>query len=85
MRRQVINIKWVALTDLKVKIGLNARQGTLAKAWTTEGTLAKWAASSWAKRLAAQKVKAGRNDFQRFQLRVASQKVAKVVRASVKA
>ncbi|KAH8048432.1 hypothetical protein JL722_12484 [Aureococcus anophagefferens] len=69
--RQVIPFKRVALTDIVVKIPKNARQKTLNKAWDEADVLAKWDASSWAKKLAAKKKRASLTDFQRFQLMVA--------------
>ena len=37
--RQIVPLKRIALTDIKVKIGRNARQKSLEKAWTAgDGT-----------------------------------------------
>jgi large subunit ribosomal protein L14e len=83
VKRQVINIKWVSLTDFVVKISLNARQATLTKAWTAAGIQEKWAASAWAKKAAAKKAKAALNDFGRFQAKVKQQALAKKVKAAV--
>lgn len=85
VRRQVINIKWIALTDLKVKVARNARQKTLNKEWAAAGIQEKWAASAWAKKLATKAAKAKLNDFQRFQAKVAGQALAKKVKAKVQA
>lgn len=83
VKRQVINIKWVSLTDFVIKISLNARQASLTKAWTEAGIQEKWAASSWAKKAAAKKAKAALNDFGRFQAKVKQQALAKKVKAAV--
>jgi large subunit ribosomal protein L14e len=83
--RHVINIKWVALTDLKVKVARNARQKTLTQAWTEAGTMDKWNATAWAKKIAAKKTKASLTDFQRFQAKNKQQKLMKAVRAKVAA
>ncbi|KAH8057501.1 hypothetical protein JL722_6578 [Aureococcus anophagefferens] len=54
--RQVI-LQARALTDIVVKIP-KKRQKTLNKAWDGADVLAKWDASSWAKKLAAKKKRA---------------------------
>ncbi|KAH8095657.1 hypothetical protein JL720_2975 [Aureococcus anophagefferens] len=82
--RQVIPFKRVALTDIVVKIPKNARQKTLNKAWDGADVLAKWDASSWAKKLAAKKKRASLTDFQRFQLMVARKQRSAIVAAKVK-
>ena len=82
--RQVIPFKRVALTDIVVKIPKNARQKTLNKAWDEADVLAKWDASSWAKKLAAKKKRASLTDFQRFQLMVARKQRSAIVAAKVK-
>ena len=79
--RHVINLKWVSVTDLKCKVSRNARQKTLTEAWKVADIQAKWDATSWAKKIAAKKSKAGLNDFQRFQKKVAQQTLMKKVRA----
>lgn len=81
--RQVINLKWVSLTDLKVKITLNARQNSLNKAWTAADILNKWNNLSWAKKIAAKEAKKNSTDFERFTVKVNKQKVSKAVKASL--
>jgi large subunit ribosomal protein L14e len=81
--RQVINFKWVALTDYKVKVGRNARQSTLVKAWKEADVQAKWAASAWGKKVAGKITKAASTDFDRFKAKVAHQKVMKKVQAKL--
>ena len=77
-RRAVVNFKWLSLTDLKVdKLPRNARAATLVKAWKEQGLAAKWAASSWGKRLAKKAAKAELTDFGRFKAKVAKQTAAK--------
>jgi len=97
VKRQVINFKWVALTDFvlsettkdasgkvtRQSIGRGARQRTLEKFWKALDIKAKFEASSWGKRLAAKKAKAASTDFSRFSARVAKQTLAKKVRAKL--
>jgi large subunit ribosomal protein L14e len=85
VKRHVINVKWVALTDYAVPCARNARQASLTKAWTSEDVLSKWKASAWGKKVAARATKAGQNDFQRFQARLKKQAINKAVRAKVAA
>ena len=81
--RQILSLKRVALTDFKVKIGRNARQKSLNKAWTKGDIWNKWNNSSWAKKLAAKKKRASSNDFMRF--KVARAKAARNKQARAKA
>lgn len=77
--RQVISYTRIALTDLTVKIQRNARQKTLKKAWAEADTLAKWEASSWAKKLASKKKRASLSDFDRFKVMVAKKQKAQII------
>jgi len=98
VKRQVINLKWLQLTDLKavgtveedgkqkhVGIHRNARQKSLVAAWKSLDILAKWNKSSWGRKLAAKAAKAASSDLDRFKARKAHQKIAKLVAARVKA
>jgi large subunit ribosomal protein L14e len=77
--RQVISFSRIALTDLTVKIQRNARQKTLKKAWSEGETMAKWEATSWAKKLAAKKKRASLGDFDRFKVMVAKKQKAEII------
>jgi large subunit ribosomal protein L14e len=77
--RQVISYTRIALTDLTVKIQRNARQKTLKKAWTEADTMAKWEATSWAKKLASKKKRASLGDFDRFKVMVAKKQKAEII------
>merc|ERR1712160_79977 len=82
--RQVIPYKRIALTDLTVKIGRNARQKTLTKAWTDEGILEKWEASSWAKKLSSKKKRANLSDFGRFKVMIAKKERSIIIEKKMK-
>ena len=82
--RQVISFTRIALTDLTVKIGRNARQKTLKKAWEEADTLATWEKSSWAKKLSARKKRASMNDFDRFKVMVARKQKSKIIADKMK-
>lgn len=77
--RQVIPFTRIALTDLTVKIQANARQKALKNSWAEADTLAKWEASSWAKKLASRKKRASLSDFDRFKVMVAKKQKSEII------
>jgi large subunit ribosomal protein L14e len=77
--RQVISYTRIALTDFVVKVQRNARQKSLNKAWEEGDVLAKWEASSWAKKLANKKTRASLTDFGRFKVMVAKKQKAEII------
>ena len=77
--RQVIPFARVALTDFTVKIQRNARQKTLKAKWAEADVLAKWEASSWAKKLATKKKRASLSDFDRFKVMVAKKQKTEII------
>lgn len=81
--RQPISTKRLTLTDFTVKVGLEAKAGTLAKALAKDDILAKFAASKEGKRQEIKKVRASATDFERFQLMVARRTRAKAVKAKL--
>ena len=84
VNRQVISYTRIALTDFTVKIQMNARQKTLKKAWAEADTMAKWEATSWAKKLSSKKKRANLNDFSRFKVMVAKKQKASIIAAKMK-
>merc|ERR1711934_1045847 len=77
--RQVISYSRIALTDHVVKIQRNAREKTLKKYWAEGDVMAKWEASSWAKKLASKKKRASLNDFGRFKVMVARKQKSAII------
>lgn len=77
--RQVIPYTRIALTDFTIKIQRNARQRTIIKAWTEADLNNKWAATSWAKKLASRKKRASLGDFDRFKVMVARKQKSKII------
>merc|ERR1711865_386940 len=57
VRRHMMPVKRLSLTDFKATIPRGAREKTLRLALAKEGVLKKWSASSWAKKLAAKDVR----------------------------
>lgn len=77
--RQMISYTRVSLTDYTVRIQRNARQKSLKKAWAEGDILAKWEASSWAKKLASKKKRANLSDFGRFKVMVAKKQKSAII------
>ena len=73
-------MKTLYLTKFTVKIPHSAREKTLKKAWAKADVDAKWAESSWAKKLARSSIKANLSDFDRFKLMRAKQARNNIVR-----
>ena len=82
--RQVIPYKRISLTDFKVEIGRNARAKTLKKAWADGDVMAKWEATSWAKKLSAKKKRAALSDFDRFKVMVAKKEKSAIIAKKMK-
>jgi len=70
-----MNFKHLSLTDFKIKIGRSARSGPVKKAFEKEQVQDKWEKTNWAKKLAMRKKRTTLNDFDRFKLKLAKQKV----------
>jgi large subunit ribosomal protein L14e len=81
--RQVIPFKRIMLTDLTVKVQRNARQRSIIKAWEEGGTLAKWEATSWAKKLRSRSLRSGLTDFDRFKAMVARKQRSEILAKKV--
>merc|ERR1719387_685741 len=56
-------VKRLSLTDFKSQIPRGAREKTLKLALDKGETMKKWAATSWAKKLAAKEARASMTDF----------------------
>lgn len=82
--RQVISFTRIAMTDLTVPIQRNARQKTLLAKWKEADTLAKWDASSWAKKLSSRKKRANLSDFDRFKVMVAKKQKSEIIAKKLK-
>lgn len=67
--RQPFNLTQLVLTPLTInKFPRGARSGTIAKKYNEQEIDNKWASSSWAKKLAQRKTRAGLSDFERFKV-----------------
>lgn len=68
--RQSINLGQVVLTPLAYNLPRGARTATVSKKFTAAGVAEKWAASSWAKKIAQRERRIALTDFERFQVMV---------------
>uniref|UniRef100_A0A7S1TTL0 Large ribosomal subunit protein eL14 domain-containing protein n=1 Tax=Phaeomonas parva TaxID=124430 RepID=A0A7S1TTL0_9STRA len=78
--RQTLPYRRMALTDIKVEIARGASSGDVSAAWETEEVEKKWAATSWAKKIAAKKRRANLNDFERFKVMIAKKQKSRIVK-----
>eukprot|EP00053_Salpingoeca_punica_P007304 m.67025 g.67025 ORF g.67025 m.67025 type:complete len:152 (+) comp14088_c2_seq1:59-514(+) len=76
--RQAIGFRSVSLTDFKIKVAPSAGSGHVAKAFKEAGIAEKWAATSWARKLASRKTRANLSDFDRFVVKINRQKRARI-------
>merc|ERR1712056_89758 len=83
VRRHMMPVKRLSLTDLKSTIPRGAREKTLKLALSKDDTMKKWSASSWGKKIAAKEARAQMTDFDRFKLMVAKKNRAKVVKTAL--
>lgn len=69
--RQAIFLGRVVLTPLVLEgLPRGARTGVVSKKWAAAEIDAKWAKTSWAKKIAQRERRAQLNDFERFQVLV---------------
>ncbi|KAK8897218.1 60S ribosomal protein L14 [Tritrichomonas musculus] len=79
-QRQVIPVKRLRLTDFVVKIARGAAPEEVVNATQAEKIADKWAATPWAKRIAAAHAKLQLNDFQRFKYNKLEAQRAKLIK-----
>ncbi|CAE7930416.1 RPL14, partial [Symbiodinium sp. KB8] len=80
VRRQMINLRRIALTDFVVNIARNARIKKLNKEWKAADIENKWAATNWSKRIEASRKASKSTDFQRFKSMIERKQRMKAVR-----
>mmetsp|Transcript_80351 Transcript_80351/g.157650 ORF Transcript_80351/g.157650 Transcript_80351/m.157650 type:complete len:132 (+) Transcript_80351:103-498(+) len=84
VRRHMMPVKRLSLTDFKCGIFRGAREKQLKAALEKDEILKKWSETAWAKKLAAKKTRANMTDFERFKLMVARKNRAKEVKKTIK-
>ena len=83
VKRQQMPLRWISLTDLKSTIQRGLRTGLVKKVVSTDGVLAKWSTTSWAKKLAARKARESLGDFERFKAMALKKRKAHRVRTEI--
>mmetsp|Transcript_81068 Transcript_81068/g.127684 ORF Transcript_81068/g.127684 Transcript_81068/m.127684 type:complete len:138 (-) Transcript_81068:73-486(-) len=84
VRRHMMPVKRLSLTDFAMKIPRGAREKTLKKALSSEDVMKKWSETAWAKKLAAKKTRSEMDDFARFKLMVAKKKRSSAIKTILK-
>merc|ERR1719291_1132634 len=84
VRRHMMPVRRLSLTDFKATIPRGAREKTLRLALEKDEVMKKWTETAWAKKIAAKEVRAKMTDFERFKLMVARKKRAGEVKKTIK-
>jgi len=71
--RQLVNTNRIRLTNLVMKIPVNARTSTVRKQWTKQKITESFTKSSWGQKIAARRLRTGLSDFGRFKVMLARQ------------
>ncbi|CAJ1346709.1 unnamed protein product, partial [Effrenium voratum] len=80
VRRHMMPIKRLSLTDIRAPMGRGTREKFLKKALAEGDVLKKWSETNWAKKLKAQETRKNMSDFERFKVMCAKQKRSKEVK-----
>lgn len=81
--RRVESFRRLTLTDYKIDIPRLAKKSVLKAKLAESDVFAKFAASSWGKKLAARTAKANMTDFDRYKAMVVKCKRARAIRKAV--
>mmetsp|Transcript_13014 Transcript_13014/g.35451 ORF Transcript_13014/g.35451 Transcript_13014/m.35451 type:complete len:112 (+) Transcript_13014:2-337(+) len=84
VRRHMMPVKRLSLTDFTAKIPRGAREKTLKTALERDEIMKKWSETAWAKKVKAKEVRAKMTDFERFKLMVARRKRSAEVKVVMK-
>lgn len=84
IHRQVITLKRLSLTDIKVeRLPRNSTVKNLKKAWTEQNIEDAWKATAWAKKLENKKRRSELGDFDRFKVMIAKKQRSKIIAEKV--
>ncbi|CAK9056565.1 60S ribosomal protein L14 [Durusdinium trenchii] len=84
VRRHMMPIKRLSLTDFRFVAKRGIREKVLRKGLEKSGNLNKFWESSWGKKLKTQEARKNMTDFERFKVMCAKQKRSKEVKKSLK-
>lgn len=85
VKRDVISLKRVAITDMKVECERACDEAALNAAWKAGEVESKWAASAWGKKIARQNARASLTDFERFKVALARTKRSALIKKALAA
>mmetsp|Transcript_76692 Transcript_76692/g.248265 ORF Transcript_76692/g.248265 Transcript_76692/m.248265 type:complete len:135 (+) Transcript_76692:78-482(+) len=84
VKRHMMPIKRLMLTDLRCKLDFGAREKALRKALEREDIMNKWSQTNYAKKLKAKEARRTMTDFERFKLMVVKRRVRKQITKALK-
>merc|ERR1740138_1544653 len=84
VRRHMMPVRRLSLTDFKATIPRGAREKTLKKALEGDEIMKKWSETAWAKKLKAKQVRKNMTDFDRFKLMLAKKKRSAAVKGALR-
>mmetsp|Transcript_20560 Transcript_20560/g.42656 ORF Transcript_20560/g.42656 Transcript_20560/m.42656 type:complete len:134 (+) Transcript_20560:86-487(+) len=84
VKRHMMPIKRLSLTDLKAGIFRGAREKALKTQLVKGDIMAKWEATNWAKKIKARETRANMTDFERFKLMKARQTRSRAIKKILK-
>ncbi len=77
--RRPINLKKIHLTSIVMKLPKKCGTPGVQDLWNRQKVDKQWKKTEWARKLERKRIRAGLNDFQRFQVMVARKKVRMVL------
>ncbi|CAE7553216.1 Rpl14, partial [Symbiodinium microadriaticum] len=66
VRRHMMPVKRLSLTDFRMVLDRGVKEKTLKKALEKGEVLKKWSETAWAKKMKAKEARANMTDFERF-------------------
>mmetsp|Transcript_6230 Transcript_6230/g.8437 ORF Transcript_6230/g.8437 Transcript_6230/m.8437 type:complete len:134 (+) Transcript_6230:92-493(+) len=84
VKRHMMPIKRLSLTDFKSGIFRGAREKALKQQLEKGEIMAKWEATNWAKKIKARETRANMTDFERFKLMKARQTRSRAIKKILK-
>eukprot|EP01115_Flamella_aegyptia_P002261 TRINITY_DN136279_c0_g1_i1.p1 TRINITY_DN136279_c0_g1~~TRINITY_DN136279_c0_g1_i1.p1 ORF type:complete len:150 (-),score=30.89 TRINITY_DN136279_c0_g1_i1:107-556(-) len=84
VKRQIINLRRLSLTDITIKITRGARLKNLVKVYNAEDVETKWKESKWCQKLELRKTRANATDFDRYRIQQARTERSVLVRDALK-
>jgi large subunit ribosomal protein L14e len=85
VKRDVISLRRLAITDLKVDIERACDKAALEAAVKDADIAGKWASSAWGKKIARREARANLTDFERFKVALARTKRSALVKKALAA